>query len=523
MTVIIYGDDNLYKVALYARLSIEDGGKKDNDTIENQIDFIEEFIKNQFDLILIKKYIDNGKSGTNFERPEFNNLKDDISKGIVNCIIVKDLSRLGRNFIETSEYIETIFPFYNVRFISINDNYDSRDKNTFNNLMAGLKNLFNEYYVRDLSVKIKSVLNQKQMRGEFIGGIPPYGYIISKENVHKLIPDINTSIYVKKIFEMKLNNISNNKIVRYLNEKKISSPYKYYYEQGILKNKKFQNVLWTPATIKNILNNPIYIGDMAQRKSKTFLYEGKKKKTDKSEWIIVKNTHEAIIEKKQFNEVSKIMNNIKNKYININKYEKENDELANILYCGICGKKLIKCRKIYKGVKETVNYRYICNQHNVNLNIVCSFKGISKNNLYYTVINEMKNYLKILINNEIILKSRKVYNDKNKNKIKILENKINKIKSFKLILFEKFINNIISENEYKKYIDYYENQNKILIQDLNKIQYHIKENNEKFLFNEEFIKNILYKCVHKVDVYSNKIIKINFNLSDEYSKILYLR
>ena len=192
-----------WNVAVYLRLSSDDGDKEESNSITNQKELINFYLKKEKDFKIQDYYIDDGFTGTDFERPDFKRLLVDMKNGKINTIVVKDLSRLGRNYIEVGNYLEEIFPLYNIRFIAVNDNIDSyKDPKSMNNVVVPFKNLMNDEYARDISNKVRSVLDTKKNKGEFIGSIAPYGYIRNPKDIHKFIIDKYAAKIVKKIFRM---------------------------------------------------------------------------------------------------------------------------------------------------------------------------------------------------------------------------------------------------------------------------------------------------------------------------------
>ncbi|MBR1444319.1 MAG: recombinase family protein [Firmicutes bacterium] len=297
--------EKVFGCGIYARLSVENSGREESDTIENQIEIIRRYIAGRKYLKEVKLYVDNGRSGTNFDRDAFEEMMRDAEKKKIECIIVKDLSRLGRNFIQTGEYIERIFPKMSVRFIAVCDGYDS-----FENDEAGLeiafKNLINDHYARDISVKITSALEIKQKNGEYIGGNPPYGYLISKEDRHRLVIDKECENIVQKIFRFRADGMSYSQIAKRLNDDGVLSPSAYRYSRGMIKSERAKNIKWCERTIGVIISNPVYVGDMVQRKSRRENYaRGKRIVTKESERFTVRGTHKGIIERELFEEVNK--------------------------------------------------------------------------------------------------------------------------------------------------------------------------------------------------------------------------
>ncbi len=211
-----------WKVGVYCRLSSEDGDNAESDSIKNQREIITYYLKNEDNLKIVECYADDGYSGTSFHRPEFKRMFNDIVNGKINTVVVKDLSRFGRNYIEVGNYIEQIFPLYNIRFIAINDNVDSyKDPKSINNVIVPFKNLMNDEYARDISNKVRSVLLTKSKNGEFVGGTTPYGYKKNPENIYQLIIDEDEAKNVRLIYEMALNGDGTLKICQYLNNNNI--------------------------------------------------------------------------------------------------------------------------------------------------------------------------------------------------------------------------------------------------------------------------------------------------------------
>lgn len=295
-------ETKIYKTALYVRLSHEDNGNIGSDSIEVQKTLLMNYLAKHNNLQLYKIYSDNGMTGTNFERPAFKAMINAVKKGKVNCIIVKDLSRLGRNFVEAGHFIEQIFPFMDVRFISINDRYDSADIDNNAGLMVALKNLVNAAYSKDLSKKVCSQKKLQQQKGNFIGTYAPYGYQKDPRNSHKLIVDEETAPIVKDIFIWRAEGQSVKDITRKLNDGNIPSPMRYRYLKRKTKSKKYKDVLWLKSSIYAMLTKQVYLGHVVQGIAKVISCGSKKiKYIPKKDWVVVKNKHEPIITEELFN------------------------------------------------------------------------------------------------------------------------------------------------------------------------------------------------------------------------------
>lgn len=327
-----------FNAGIYIRLSQEDQDKKyesESESVINQRELLRDYVKNN-GFNLVDEYIDDGYTGTNFDRPDFQRLLQDISDKKINLVIVKDLSRLGRDHIMTGYYIETFFPENNVRFISILESIDtfktqaSNDTSTF--LIA-----FNDYYSKQNSIKIRNVLNNKRKNGKFIGSSPSFGYKRDPDDKGHLMPDPNTSFIVKEIFKWRSNGVGVSEITTRLNEKKYITPSGYKkinYSSRLIERDK-----WNISSVKKILCNRIYTGDMVQHTQTKINYKSKKKVSlDKKLWIIVKNTHEPLIDKQTFEYVQSLTRNS-----NISQKIKTNRDkrlFEGLLYCKECGNRL---------------------------------------------------------------------------------------------------------------------------------------------------------------------------------------
>lgn len=295
--------EKVFKTGLYVRLSIEDvRDRKDSDSIENQIYMLEQFVEERPYLQVYSTYTDNGEKGTSFDRPEFNRLMEDIKAGKVNCIIVKDLSRFGRDYLETGNYLEKIFPFLGVRFISINDNYDTFDSESGNQgLIISLKNLLNDVYTKDISKKIITSFRERQAKGEFLGAHVPYGYERPNDGSYTLVVDEEAAEVIRQIYQWKIEELSDTVIARRLNDMKVPSPSKHKFLRGEWKNSRYNENIWQRITVKDITENEVNLGHKIYGKIQASLYEGKKKsRVPRDQWTIIKNNHEAIIDQESF-------------------------------------------------------------------------------------------------------------------------------------------------------------------------------------------------------------------------------
>lgn len=361
----------MFNAGLYIRLSKEDK----NESIKNQKSLLIKYA-DENNLIINSIYIDDGYTGTNFNRPAFQKLISDINNNKINTVIVKDLSRLGRDYIKTGELIENFFPTHNIRFIAITDNIDTLNDNA-NIDIAPFKYILNDLYAKDLSKKIRSAKKIMQEQGLWTGGCIPLGYKQSKDNKNKLVINPKEAIIIKKIFNLYLKINSINSIKNILNKENIPT---------FSKLRKNKNNLWTNQSIKKILTNPVYTGTLVQNKQQRLSYKYRKIiNNDIKDWIIINNTHPALIEKSLF---EKINNNLKIKNNRIDKLEI--NLLDNLLYCHEC-KHHLSIRK------QKNNYYLCCNNYRYNKNN-CTAHGFNYKKLEKEIINIIKLKFDIHIN-----------------------------------------------------------------------------------------------------------------------------
>ena len=325
-----------YKAGIYIRLSEADEGKSyesESESVLNQRNILMNFIKEK-GFIFVDEYVDDGYSGTTFDRPGFQRLIEDIKAKKINLVVVKDLSRLGRDHILTGYYVETFFPENGIRFISMLEGYDNAINQASNDSATWLF-ACNDYYSKQNSIKIRNVLNDKRRNGKFIGSAPSYGYLRDPNDKGHLIPDPEYAWVVKKIFDMAYNGVGLSEITTYLNDNNIKTPSSLKRKNPNSKAK--YNSMWTISSVKKILKNQMYVGDMVQSVQTKVSYKSKKKKSlPKSNWDIVKNTHEPLVDRFIFESVQ---NNIKRTTkTTITKREKRLFE--NLLYCKECGNTL---------------------------------------------------------------------------------------------------------------------------------------------------------------------------------------
>lgn len=444
-----------YKVALYCRLSKEDGDKVDSDSIINQKDMLSRFIKDKEEFDFFDYYIDDGFTGTNFNRPSFLKMIDDIKNNQVNCVIVKDLSRFGRDYIMAGYYIDVFFKERCTRFIAINDGTDTANASQNDDLLLPIKNIFNANYSKDISKKVKSAFKTKQLNGEFVGAFPSYGYLKNPNNKNKLIVDEYASNVVKRIFEMYKTGIGKIRIAKILNEENILCPTEYKIVSGMKyhNGQRINNMTyWTYSTIHRILQNEMYIGNTVQNKTIRNTIHGKAKQLDKEEWIIVEGTHDAIIDTNTWITVQNLMS--KNRTRQSSDFKENISPIAGFITCGDCGRSMSKTK--INGI-----IYYTCSSYKRYGKTVCSRHCVE----YKEIENEILNYLNDYVGKYNGLKDLEEQEVKKRNVIKSNSNEINKINAaidrlnrLKIEAYDDYKEGLISKDDFINIKNNYDKQ-----------------------------------------------------------------
>ena len=358
---------HIFKAAVYVRLSKEDGDvadarKAESNSISNQKSLILNYLKDKHDIKVVSVFEDDVYTGTNFERPGFQSMIQDIHDGKIDCIVVKDLSRFGREYIGNGRYIERLFPAIGVRFIAINDNYDSLNSSASasNEIVIPFKNLINDFYCRDISIKIRSHLEVRRENGDYVGNYCPYGYIKDKTDKHKLMPDDYAGHVVQDIFSWILEGVSLGNIARKLNALGVKSPMEYKKELGIDYKTSFKKndvAEWSDNAVRRIATNPIYIGTLIQGKVSTPSYKLKTKVAlPKEKWTIVEDVIEPLITKRDFRIVQRLLNT------DMRTAPGQNGIylLSGLAFCGDCGALMARKCSTVNGKKYVY---YMCSNY----------------------------------------------------------------------------------------------------------------------------------------------------------------
>lgn len=531
----------IYKAAAYVRLSVEDSGKPGADTIEGQKALLTSFIESKSDMELTALFCDNGRTGTDFDRPQFEKMMEEVRKGRINCIVVKDLSRFGRNYKETGNYLERIFPFLGVRFIAVNDNFDTLTaERTQDGYIVPLKNLINEVYSKDISKKIDAALSVKQRNGEFIGAWAPYGYRKDPDNKHHLVINEETAPTVRRIFEWRSEGISVVQIGRRLNDAGILSPSAYLYETGEVKTEKYKGVPWQTQILKSILSHPVYIGHMVQGRKKQSFYEGKRQTyVDKADWIIVRNTHEPIIDAETFEKVQQIAGQRKKEYNEkLGKFshlEHTENILQGLVWCPNCKRPLVRYKNVSHGTK--LWYTYICPGH-ADDPARCPFVSIREEALIEVLFTTIQSQIQLAADLEAVVKRlnaepgfRRQRSD-SAAKLETAKRTLKRSQSLYDSLYQNYVEQLMTEQEYvtlkaryKAEAEEAERLIAVLEQEQRESKVYTAENRfitefHTFMGADTLTKEMASALVERIYVDADKNIDIHLRYRDEYMALL---
>lgn len=513
-----------FSVAMYIRLSREDGDREESESIDNQRKLINDYLQGKEEFLLRDCYIDDGFTGTNFQRPNFQRMIKDIEAGNVNCVIVKDLSRFGRDYIDTGRYLERYFPDNGVRFISITDNIDSM-RQAYDMLLP-IKNIFNEQYARDISKKVHASMTTKQKNGEFIGAFASYGYKKSSTDKNKLVVDDYAATVVRRIFDLYIKGNGKIRIAHILNEDGVVNPAEYKRLRGDNYrncNRLDKTTYWTYATINRILQNEIYIGNMVQGRTIRHM-RGKAKAQDKEDWIIVQGTHEAIIDTETWNQVQDLL---KRRTRNLD-LEHNVSIFAGLIKCGDCGRALVK--KNFKGhifyqcgtyVRSGRNY---CSTHTIEHETLAK---IVLNDLN-TVIHSIEDIKGMVEKQEAAYTALKCVDNKER---KHIADMLQKVQKRKKAIYEHFSDGLLSKDEYLTFKQDYQQEEDLLLKQSEELEKRSKES-PKSVMESQWIKRLLelkqvdeldrtivLQMINCITVYDNQRIKIVYNFSADLEQL----
>lgn len=530
---------------IYSRLSVEDGDDEEQNSIGNQKKIILDFLKDYPKIKVVGFYSDNGYTGMNYNRPDFKRMMQDLRDGIINCVIIKDISRLGRHFILTSEYVESIFPEMQVRLISVNDDYDSADETSdATALTLPLKMVMNDYYVKDISRKIRSSITAKMDEGSFLpsAGSIAYGYIRNPaENTFDI--DKVAAPVVKRIFILKAARNSINEICRILNQEGIPSPGKLRYIRGITTNPKYENAIWVRKTVRKILSDVVYLGCRVHGRVKRDKIGLDKYRRDESEWMIIPNAHPAIITQELFDQVQQIIAEEEKERENFNTRAAIENDTREIfrekLFCAECGARLMGGKGTQRVTSKLPSYVYYnCRRYIDSRHLQCSNHHINQSVILETIEGVIEQQVRMALDMERLIADIKTspelpghlsYNEKKLAEIRAKRNNMEaKIEQLLLDLTER----IIDRQEYVKMKEKYSARYEELLSEESRLFGEIKKLDMALASSSKWIqalkqyhkvpvidRAIVELLIDKIYITENRDIKIILNYADPYKEL----
>ena len=533
----------VYHASIYLRLSKEDGdvtagSKNESNSISNQKSLIMDYLKDKHDIQVVSIREDDGYSGVDFHRPSFQLMLEDVKKGIIDCIIVKDLSRFGRNYIEVGRYLEKLFPMLGVRFIAVNDNYDSLNVDTAHDIVMPFKNLINDSYCRDLSVKIRSHLAVKRKNGEFIGAFACYGYLKDPENKNHLVIDTYAGPVVQDIFRMKINGYSQYKIADTLNEQGILSPMEYKRSIGVRFETSFKvnpKALWSAKAVSRILTNEVYTGVLVQGKQTTPNHKVKvRQAVEEKDWIRVENAHAPLIDPCLFEIVQALLD----KDTRTSPKEDSVFPLSGLLYCGDCGQPMVRKTTTYSlkgaGIFPKQKYSYfVCQGQSKEKS--CSWHRIREKELLDAVLQAVNHHVKNVLDTSKALKdidtapSVQFLIQKYESYIEKKETELQKAEKLKVGIYEDLKDGLLDKTEYRKLKQEFDSRIEAAseaIKNLRQEIFALRENHSQHYAWMEYFKEFgelqeltrwaTAITINRILVFEDNRIKIVFNFEDAF-------
>ncbi len=483
-----------YIVGIYARLSRDDGQENESVSIENQRLILQKYVDEQ-GWVLHDVYVDDGISGTTFERPGVQRLLDDAKNGIINTIIVKDLSRFGRNYIQVGQYVDYIFPLYGIRFIALQDNVDTANKESSAMEMMPIMNVFNEWHAANTSKKVKSVIRAQAKDGKYHSPKAPFGYVIVDKDKRLPVVDEPAASYVRRMFDMRLKGYSVNAIRDIFNSENIPSPQRYMEEKFGKKGDCRSLRLWSAISIKAILENPIYVGDLVQQRVTTVSYKNHKRIfRDESEFLVTPNTHEAIIERDVWDRVQALKQSVSR-----GRYQKHSGithPLSGLMFCADCGGKMQMRKAVYK---EKNYFSFDCGDHCRIGKAYCFSHHIAGNILEEIILTDIQSKVNSVITDEATIrrkfleKNAKLTQEKVKTAQLELKRKSKRLAELDGLIesaYEDKVKGKMPEDICIKLLNRYTDEQKTLTEEIKTLKESLAESNQANADVDEFIRKI---------------------------------
>lgn len=502
-----------WRAALYARLSREDGDKPESDSIANQRKLLENYLAGQPQMELTGFYCDDGYTGTNFDRPDFQRMIRDIRQGVINCVVVKDLSRFGRDYIDVGRYLERWFPEHQVRFIALGDGIDS-EKGAYD-MTLPFKNVLNEQYARDISQKVRGAFRIKQQSGEFIGAFASYGYRKDLENRGKLLIDPSAADVVRRIFTLYEQGMGKIKIAKLLNEENIPCPSEYKRLNG----EKYHNgqrlggtSYWTYATIHRILNNQMYAGRMEQGRAPRQGMHGKARQLPREQWAVVENSHEAIIDPEQWERVQSLLH----RDTRVLDFNQNVSPFAGFLRCGDCGRAMSK-------TNHPGGVTYCCGSYKRYGPSVCTRHGISHADLERLVLDDLNKIIASVEDLHALAKEAQseTHSTDRRAEGERLQGGLERVRRLRKGAYEDYKDGLISKEDYLRYKEDYQSQEEQLEAQLEQLQTQEQPTESPWIDRllrlgrlTQLDRATVAEMVKEILVYEDHV-KITYNFSDD--------
>ena len=534
--------DKVYRAGLYARISVETERKREADTIGNQLQLLKDYVSEHSDLTVFDIYSDDDISGTDFIRPEFSRMMNDLRDGKIDCIIVKDLSRLGRNYLESGEYIEMVFPFFRCRFISVTDRFDTKYQQA--DISVQLKNMANEMYAKDISRKICSTMRTIQDQGKFAGSRAPYGYRLDPADKHHLIIDEETAPIVKQLFELLAEGNTVHYVATTMNARGIPSPGRLLYERGIATTDHFKNSKWYMQTVRRILQDEIYLGWMVSGKFRsTYHSTGKKgsQPVPREEWIVTKGTHEPIVTEELFNKVQEYFVRMKEEHGQTAVYNSKSKKASIFkghLRCGECGQAMFLRNKHSHG---KVTAWYYCALHENYNSSYCVKKAVKRQDVEDIALKLIRMQIKLFTDaREMIIALNKKESSKTKHRIysdqiRNVKKQIEKYMSLKASLYEDFANGVLSQGDYISMGQEYAQKADELRIFLAELEKEAQKYSQTYAMNgswaqiieqyqnaETRTEEMIDAFIDEMILYNNGHVEVKFRFKDELDEVIHL-
>lgn len=529
-----------YRTAIYARLSVFDSGRGKNDTIENQIEMLQNFISQHPALTLAGIYVDNGWTGTNFSRPEFQRMLEDAKRGRINCIVVKDFSRFGRNYAETGYYVQELFPAYQLRFISVNDGYDSLTSDP-ESMTISMKNIVNDYYSKDISRKVAASLDVKRKSGMHNWGHPPYGYIRCPDDPSVWIIDAETEPFVRMIFQWALEGLPLKEIARRITDAGAPTYQRLVYLRSNGKARRRGSDAWSASTVRFMITNRVYTGDYVYNKSYSRKYDpSHARRIPESEWIIIPNAHQAYISHDEFSSVNTRLEMRKESYIQSKTGRADlrseyPDKYHGLLYCGECNRRM----RVRRDFDQNLYMAYSCPGRKDQYHSGHAHFTINAKILDEIVRQQVAFQIKLAVDVQAFLERPSLQCDvrclrmRYKDETQVLMVRLEQIKKLRSRAYEDLVDGVSDMAAYQSALEKLTDDQEHVKGQLQELQTQLDLTDELFSLPGQWLRNLaaagavheittdlLHQLIKKIEVFPDKSIRITYHYEDYMRPLL---